>query len=107
MDTFWWLAVIVWTAAVSFAAVFIIRNRIIAAITAVCASIFIPLALGVIVTSLVPIASLGPEEFLKKYWDILIGAGAVRLPVTLLCVAIGAAAGFTLVFLIARRHTRR
>jgi hypothetical protein len=107
MDTFLWLAVIIWATVVSFAAALKIKSRAIAILAAVCASVFIPLALGVLITSLIPIASLGPEEFLQKYWDILIGAGAIRLPVTLLCVAIGAAAGFTSVFLIARRHTRR
>jgi hypothetical protein len=107
MDAFWWLAIIVWAAAVSFAAAFIIRNRIIAVVTAVCASVFIPLALGLLFTSLYLNSPLGPEELLEKAFHLFIGSGTSHLFQTLFCMALGTALGFVAVWFVMRLRCRR
>jgi hypothetical protein len=107
MDVFWWLAIIAWTAVVSFTAAFIIKRKPAAVVMAVCASVIIPLALGIVVTSFIPIASFGPEEFLQRCWYIIVGAGAVRLPLNLLCLFAGTALGLVAAHFVVRLRRRR
>jgi len=68
-----------WTAVVSFASVFIIRNRAMAVVAAVCASVVIPAALGILFTSFYPLSPLGPEDLLEKAFHIFIGTEAQHL----------------------------
>jgi hypothetical protein len=107
MDAFWWLAIIVWTAAVSFAAAFIIKSKPVAVVAAVCASVIIPLVLGLFFTSLYLNSPLGPEELLEKAFHLFIGAGASHLLQTLFCMALGTALGLFAEYFVRRLQCRR
>jgi hypothetical protein len=99
-------AVLVWVAAVSLLAALRIKSRPIALLTAAACSVGVPLVAGVLFTSLVPLTSFGPEDFLQRGWDTLVGSGAANLPWTLIAGLAGGALGWSAARYAARRRAR-